>query len=168
MNTRETVYNEHTPAAVRSILEGALQRKTRIRLFYGDTEHPDFERIHGRKPNPGQSWNDENDVCGYVGRSAGEKPIPLLIANSRSMGGGGILDGSIVRILEEGREVYRHPGYRTPAIIIEDERMTRPDGPKVANLPIVAFVDGKEHARFKTEKQAIRWAAFMRGERMAK
>ena len=168
METKTTHYRKHTPAIVRAILEGARERKARIRLFYGDTESPDFERVHGRKPNPGQSWHDEYGVCGTIGRSTGREPIPLLIQRAGSMGGGAILDGCIVRILEEGREVYRHPGYKLPAIIIEDERMTRADGAKVPSLPIIAFVDGKEHARFKTEKQAIRWSQFMRGERMGK
>lgn len=160
---RSTNYKPETPAAVREALENARTSRARVRLFYGDTDSDTFEKVHGRKPEPGASWYDENDVSGYVGRSTGQKPIPLLVANSRSMGGTSILDGCIVRLMVNGREVYRHPGYRDPVIHIEHEN-------KHANIPWAATIEGKPGpwARFATKAKAERWAAFMRGERMAK
>lgn len=160
---RTTHFSENTPNIVRLALERARTTRKRIRLFYGDTERPDFEQVHKRPAVPGKSWYDENDVTGYVGRSTGERPIPLIIANNRSMGGTSILDGSIVRLFVDGVEVYRHHGYKEPVIRIEHEN-------KHADVPWAATIEGEQGpwARFATKEKAERWAAFMRGERMAK
>jgi hypothetical protein len=78
-----TSYKDTTDDEVIRILETCRISKKRIRLFYG---------------LQGESWNDENDTIGYVGRSMGKNKIPLLIKSSRSMGGGAILDDCIYRI----------------------------------------------------------------------
>jgi hypothetical protein len=162
-----TTYNEHTPQRVRDILESARIGRRRVRLFYGDTNTPDFERTHKRKPEPGKSWNEENDVTGYVGRSMGPTKAPILVHNSRSMGGGVILDACIVRILVEGREAYRHPGYKVPSITIGPfpQPITSAMGRR---LTVAAAIDGEAFANFETMAKAERWAAFMRGDRMTK
>lgn len=78
----------------------------RIRVHYGDT-------------STGRDWGGVYDVSGYIGRSTGRTPIYLMIANSRSHGGGGILMDSIVRIRfanrANGGDLYRHPNYTPPA-----------------------------------------------------
>ena len=78
-----TAYSINTPIPVIEILEKARQNRTRIRIWYG---------------KDGQCWNEEFDTIGTVGRSTGHFKVPLLIKNSRSMGGGAILDDCIVRI----------------------------------------------------------------------
>lgn len=109
-----TTYHDDTPAAVVQILEQCRTRRprTRIRLCYGETSGP----------NAGQDWGETYDVAGYVGRSCGPTKIPLLIHNSRSLGGGGILTHCIVSIQESrgGRILYRHPNYRPPVQRLPD------------------------------------------------
>lgn len=80
-----TTYNDATPFDVVKWLETSRERKQRIRLFYGNRK-------------TGICWNDEFDTIGHVGRSTGTSKIPLLIKNSRSFGGGAILDHCIIRI----------------------------------------------------------------------
>lgn len=170
----KTCYHEETPERVKQILELCrLSRngwtKYRVHLFYGDTETTDFERVHKRKPDPGHDWNDENDVTGYVGRSTGLKPIPLLIHNSRSYGGGAIMDDCIVRIIVNGQELYRHPNYHSDldaAMILPSELAH--DGYTHAVVPTTGQYAGQEIARFHSERSANNWLAFMTGQRMCK
>jgi hypothetical protein len=110
-DTVETIYHADTDPKVKGILETYRAARLnndyspRLRLHYGD-------------PVTGQDWGDVFDVEGYIGRSTGSQPIPLLIANTRSIGGGGILDRSIVRIRFANRscggDLYRHPTYSQP------------------------------------------------------
>ena len=96
-----TSYHEDTPQRVVNILENLRHNGSRLRIHYGDTD-------------TGRDWMDENDVTGYVGRSGGSIKIPLLIHNSRSSGGGGILDHCIVKITttcQPKRTLYIHPKY---------------------------------------------------------
>lgn len=46
----------------------------------------------------GESWNEEFDITGRIGRSTGSIPIPILVHNRNSTGGGALLDGSIISI----------------------------------------------------------------------
>lgn len=96
-----TYYDARTPDAVISVLEMSRKTKTRLRLDYGDT-------------NTGQSWGEQYDILGHIGRSTGSIKIPLLIHNSRSIGGGGILDYCIIKISESkgGRVLYRDENYK--------------------------------------------------------
>ncbi len=96
-----TSYNSTTNDEVIRILEICRQNKTRIVLDYGDV-------------NTGKSWGETNDITGYIGRSTGSIKIPILVHNKRSMGGGAILDSSIVRIVTSlGKcELYCHSNYQ--------------------------------------------------------
>lgn len=145
-------YDERTPEAVCKILSrfNELHRtgrnSPRLRLWYGDTE-------------TGRCWMEENDITGYIGRSTGLIKIPLLIHNSRSYGGGVILDHCIIRITARNPHVnridclYSHPNFHIPTITIEGASV---------------LFDGEIYANFKTAEQAHRYAAFMAGERMGK
>jgi len=95
-------YAVDTPDRIISILETAYQQHTRLVLDYGDTE-------------TGKSWEEQYDITGYIGRSTGTVPIPLLVYNSRSYGGGGILTDCIVAIrASKGKGLmYSHPNYST-------------------------------------------------------
>lgn len=100
---RYKVYNDtwywfDTPDRVIQILDGAMKNHERIRVFYGDTE-------------TGRDWCEFFDTIGYVSRSCGNFKIPLLINNSRSIGGTSILDGNIVKITIDKVVVYQHPNY---------------------------------------------------------
>lgn len=95
-----TSYHSETSDKVISILEHCRINKLRIIVDYGDIE-------------TGKSWNECFDIIGYIGRSTGLNKIPLLVYNSRSMGGGGLLDDRIIKITtSKGKTVlYQHPNY---------------------------------------------------------
>lgn len=143
-----TTYDSRTPDTVQRALESARSSGARVRLFYGDTA-------------TGKAWAEEYHVAGTVGRSMGPIKIPLLIANARSMGGGGILDHCIVAIATgPNRFSYRHDSFD-----VGEWRVVPSDLPEYA---AAVTHNGAIHARFKTATAATRYVAFMRGERMAK
>jgi len=96
----ETSYHKETPEVVVDILERCRLNRTRIRVHYGDTE-------------TGEDWGEVNDVLGYVGRSCGPRMIPILVHNTRSLGGARILDHRIVKITTSKgkRLLFQHPNY---------------------------------------------------------
>ena len=53
-------FNEGTPKQVMQIISNNNHNKKRFRLFYGDR-------------NTGKSWDEENDVCGYIGNTTGKR-----------------------------------------------------------------------------------------------
>lgn len=144
-----TYYHDTTPRPVIDALENARNTGARVRLFLGDRE-------------TGKDWNEENDVTGFIGRSSGPIKIPLLLRTKSSSGGGSILCDCIVRLLVNGREVYRHPKYKAPIFAARHS--------KEPGYAAEVFINDSEevHARFKTFDAAFRWIAFMRGERATK
>lgn len=98
------IYNDiwyclDTPDRVIQILDGAMKSHERIRVFYGDNE-------------TGRDWMEIYDTIGYVAHSYGSIQIPLLIKDSRSVGGIGILDDNIgtqstIAFAEYGYREYR-------------------------------------------------------------
>jgi hypothetical protein len=142
-----TSYKSNTPDKLIKQLENARVNGYRVRLFYGDTE-------------TGKSWMDEYDVTGTVGRSTGSIKRPLLINNIRSMGGMGILDHCIVRLMVNQCEVYRHPKYHMPKLTV--------DKSDTCGYEAAVLADGEVHARFKTTQQAMNWIDFMQGKRFRK
>lgn len=158
MELNGTTYHEHTDPKVAAIIEDARIHGRRIRLFYGDTE-------------TGRDWMEEHDVMGTIGRSMGPVKIPILMCNKRSMCGPGILDHCIVKIvdLRSGRKetggyvVWQHPKYKVPNL----EMISHTD-PNVPKYHYSVLRDGETVARFKKQKQAIRYMEFMRGDRNAK
>lgn len=126
----------------------------RLRLFFGD--------IH-----TGCSWLEEYDVIGTIGRTGGKFKVPILLRNSRSVCGGAILVGSLVRIDEVSthRTLWKVDNFHVEEMTVEhanDEKypyavMQKKDDGTVSNV-----------ANFKTEEKAERWIAFMKGERYAR
>jgi hypothetical protein len=152
MITSETTYHHETPIEVQNIIERCIKSGERIRFWIGDTEN-------------GEDWGDEFDVTGYVSRSTGPKHIPILLRTKhRSMGGPGILDHCIVRIMVGGIELYRHPKHTVANYNI---CKASKDAESVGLLVGVER-NGEYFASFKTQKQAIRWVEFMIGRRMTK
>lgn len=95
-----TYYNDKTSDEMMALLESIRVRGLRVRFHWGDVE-------------TGQDWGDEYGVAGKLSRSMGPQKIPILLHNSQSTGGGGILDHCIVRITETqgGKVLYQHPEY---------------------------------------------------------
>jgi hypothetical protein len=147
MNTKQTHYDEKTPAAVREIIEREIHSGRRLRVFYGDQ-------------NTGRDWCEEWMNQGYIGRSTGTQPIPLLVNNSRSTGGPGLLDSSIVKITHQGRVMWQHPSYNHP------KHTT--GAPVSAGYVSAVYRDGELCAQFKKAGQAERWIDFIEGRRDSK
>jgi len=94
-----TSYNKKASQSVIDVIDSKLGSQDRITVYYGDSK-------------TGKAWGDKES--GRVGRSGGTSKIPLLISSSRSIGGGGILTGSIVKITQSkkpNRVLYKHPKY---------------------------------------------------------
>ena len=148
--------NKQIDPKVIEVLERVHQSRQRIRIHYGYTG-PDPDNLD---VEIGRSWGEEHDVIGTVGRSTGSQKIPLLIANARSMGGGGILVARIIRIQScpEGYDLYTHPNYKPTEYHIQDL-----DHP----LYKFAVIDDRDvHvASFQRIVTAQHYIQFMRGER---
>jgi hypothetical protein len=157
-------YPADTDPRVVALIERNLNTRHRVRLFYGDTARADFEQVHGGLPDPGKDWGEENDVTGTIGCSMGQIKIALLIHNARSMGGGGIMEDSIVRMMVDGREVYRHSNYHSAY----DSAYVRISELAPEYSHAVYTEESGEVARFHSERAAANYLAFMRGERMSK
>ena len=143
-----TYYHQETPQAVRNILDQAMRSHNRIRIFYGDTK-------------TGKQWNDEYDIIGTVGRSTGRIKIPLMIANSRSHGGPGILDANIIAIATApGQFAYKHPQLDLGTWTV--------GAAKSPGYVEASYKDGKLIGQFKKTGAAKRHCAFMTGDRFAK
>lgn len=127
-----------TPETVCNLLNRYNEQrdKTRIRIFYGDTE-------------TGKCWLEEYDIMGYVGCSMGPVKIPLLINNKRSIGGGAILDNCIVKITENKRTVYIHPTFHFPVMLIDGFQL---------------LIDGEVYARCESPRKAGNLLLFLHGE----
>lgn len=139
-----TSYHLETPDDVVQVLEDAKKNRTRVRIFYGDTK-------------TGLDWMEENDVIGTIGRSCGTTKIPLLIKNSNSIGGGAILTNCIVRITIDKTNVYKHPKYHLPNIIVEEND---------DNEYKFKVITGDEvRAYCKTRNEADNLVLFIKGEK---
>lgn len=138
-----TSYHENTPEVVIKILEGAIRRKERVRIFYGDIE-------------TGRDWIEINDTIGTIGRSCGRNKIPLLIKNSRSYGGSAILDNCIIKITIDKRVVYQNPEYYLPKMEIREAK----DDLKAKGYFYSIFADGNNMYNCKSLKQAENKIAF--------
>lgn len=95
-----TFYHVDTSIEVIGILEQARQESVAIVVHYGNAE-------------TGKDWEEVYDVSGKIGRSIGPVKVPLLIYNSRSLGGPSILDHCIVKIVTRKgkRQLYCHERY---------------------------------------------------------
>lgn len=133
-------FHPETPDAVCNILSNYRANGKRLRLHFGDTD-------------TGRDWMEEHDIIGYIGQSTGTIKIPLLIANSRSMGGGGILDNCIVKITAGNQTLYKHPTYNAPT---------------TEQINNQVFVGGNLYANCKDEQSARRLAEYLAGTRNAK
>lgn len=140
-----TSYHNETPDEVIRVLESARQNRTRLHISLGDTAS-------------GRDWLEEFETHGYVGRSMGPVKVPLLVANTRSLGGGSILAHCIVRIRTSagGRVLWQHPDYHHGTLEIRQktEPVTLPDG-RILRVEVVQ--DGDEQAAFENVAKARRY-----------
>ena len=143
-------FNNETNDKVKQCIEQCYNSKSRIRIWYGDTK-------------TGLSRLDEYDIVGTVGRSSGQAKIPLLIKNSRSNGGGGILCHCIIRIdvIGSRRTIYEHPLFYVPTLGVYPNL----DEDTKTKYPFIVLKYGTIQARFKDKKSAYNYVDFMTGNR---
>lgn len=138
-----THYPKNADDSLVRVLESARLSGRRIRLHYGDVA-------------TGTDWLDEYGVTGTIGRSTGPCKIPIMVASSRSMGGGDILVECIIRIRPTTGtryELYRYPQYQQQVASIVPA-----DLPEYSEMVVL---DGYVHARFVKIGQAARWCRRM-------
>lgn len=147
-------YNRPELWELREVLERCRNERTRVRVWYGDI-------------NTGKAWNEECGVTGYIGRSSGRIKVPLLINNSRSVGGSALLDCAIIRVdgIATKRTLYRVSNFH-----VETMQCRYIDGVEYP-YQFMQCKDNKEViniANFKTEKSALHYIQFMEGKRYVK
>lgn len=142
--SRQTYFDPGTPPEVARVLESCRKALDKIRLVLGD-------------PSTGESWLDEYDVVGTIGRSTGSLKVPLLIEDGEH-GGGSILTACVLCIIDwnSGRTRYRHAAYRPPELSIKPSND--------AARPWAVLHRDKEVVRFGDIGKAGAYLAFMRGE----
>lgn len=132
-----TCYDIKTPDNLVSVLERARENGKRLKVYLGD-------------PKTGRDWHEESDKYIRIGRSTGNFKIPLSIANSRSTGGGALLDSCIIKLIDTQNNVvlYQHPKYKTSKIeIVESD---------LIEYKFNLLIDGKMYSRHKSEISAKR------------
>jgi len=136
-----TFFNPGTPKRVQTVINYLMHKDVRVRIWYGKN---------------GESWDEENDICGYIGRSTGTKKIPLLINNKRSWGGGSLLDDCIVKIvrIDNHSVLYQHENFKQGNFTAKDNKVFKNNEPYAPNC--------------KDNKSAQRLADFMNGARFSK
>ena len=97
--TRDTYFDPGTSPEVVKVLEACRKKRCQVRLVFGDTRS-------------GQSWFDEFDLVGRIGRSTGWLKVPLLI-EAGDAEGGAILTACLLCIIDwqSGAALYTHKGY---------------------------------------------------------
>lgn len=145
----ETTYPKDTLEEVKKVLNHAIEERLRIRVWYGKN---------------GRSWNEENDIIGYIGSSTGTNKVPLLIHSARSFGGGALLVHCIIKIMDvkTKKVLYQHPKFKQAYFEADDtlvyQNISGKRDPSTAEI----------YANCKTPEKAVRLASFMNGTRMAK
>lgn len=144
---KNTTYHKDTPERVQDILESARINHTRLRLHLGDTK-------------TGELWLEEFDVAGYIGRSTGERKIPLLLNKSHSTGGPAILDKCILGIQDMVTKawLYKNPIMKMPKLVIVNTTDEI--------VPYEVHKKTEVIARFPEKKEAENYVNFMLGNRM--
>ena len=129
-------YYEKTNSAVISALEYCRKNRIRIKLNLGNIE-------------TGVSWNEENDITGYIGLSKGnEARYPILVYNERSFGGGAILDNCILQIKEtKGNRIFYTAQNFVPSTFEIKES-------NELGYTHSVYVNGSLYSNHKTEKAA--------------
>jgi hypothetical protein len=141
--TRTTYFDPGTDAKAAKVLESCRTRERKVRLILGDT-------------TTGESWLEEHDVIGRIGRSMGTLKVPLLIEPGEH-GGGAILCACILAIVdwESGAFLYRHADYREADLSIKPS--------DDADRPWDVLRREEVVASFRDVGKAGAYLAFMRG-----
>lgn len=156
-----TFYDDRTHAVVANVLERARLGGYRIHIHYGHVGDVD---CMGSPCEKGRDWLEKSGVEGRVGRSCGRIKIPLMIHNSRCVGGHCILDDCILRITRsigrDGRDVlYQSPDWKRPELRLKRLAEGLDFSWEVERMETVSpgIVRGDPQARFRTKLAAERY-----------
>jgi len=130
-------YHEKTPKEVISVLERCRKNRTRIKVNLGDIL-------------TGKSWNEENDITGYIGLCKGKSALfPILLNNAHSIGGGEIMTDSILQIKESkgSRIIYQSKNFIPSIIEIKN-------GSDIPEYTHEVWVNNELYSRHKSLKSA--------------
>jgi hypothetical protein len=137
-NDLPIAYHEETPDKLIEELEAARKTRSKIKIYLGD-------------PKTGKSWNEEHDTTGTIGLSRGHQArYPLLIATSRSTGGGTLMDDRILKLKVEGRTVYTHPLFKQSKFEIIKAR----EQENILGYTHSLLIDGTLYSNHKSERSA--------------
>lgn len=93
-----TYFKKETSKEVVQLINQLIESKQRVRLFYGDSV-------------TGRDWCRRYDTIGYIGRTMGEIPRPVLLKEKQCIDGYGIEEQNIVKLTIKKKNAYCHPGY---------------------------------------------------------
>lgn len=130
-------YHEKTPKEVISVLERCRKNRTRIKINLGDI-------------STGKSWNEENDITGYIGLCRGKSALfPILLNNASSTGGGEIMTDNILQIKESkgSRIIYQSKNFIPSIIEIKN-------GSDIPEYTHELWVNNELYSRHKSLKSA--------------
>lgn len=131
-------YREETPILLWTALEYARKNRIRVRIYLGD-------------PITGKCWNEEHDIFGYIGLSKGKDAyFPILVYNSRSMGGGSLMDDNIIKLVSTNpyQTLFKTDNFIKPQVEI---KLSTEEG-----YTHSVYIDGELYSNHKTIEQAER------------
>jgi len=163
----DTWFDKDTDLAIATILDYYMHKDVRLRFWYGYTtaEHRQYmiENYPGDHTFPavGMAWDEDWQVSGTVGRTAGPVKSPILLAGPNSHCGGLISTDSIVKIVRRRtgkiQTLYQHPQFSCSVFI-----------PGNWDGKYAAFKQGERDmfASFGSIRARNQWVDFMNGERL--
>lgn len=142
----ETEVNTQVDNCLMATLSECYRQKRRVRLWYGDRKS-------------GESYFEDFETTGRIGLSRGKIfKIPLVIASSRSWGGGALSIGSLIRVddIKTRKTLWKVPNYYDKLELFHV---------KGNKLPWQVCGRSTTLACFETEEKAKRWIDFQQGRR---
>lgn len=144
----DVCYNILTPHEVVEVLEQARMMSSRVKLFYGYTQHPPV----------GCDWIRDDIVSdGFICRSnSSTLSVPLILLSPSAKRGYFVHSEAIVKIinLRTGEVLYQHPKYHHPRV--EIRKISLQMHPESTHG---VFVDNAMRHHFAKHKYAHTWAS---------
>lgn len=141
-------YNILTPDEVINVLEQVRGLSTRVKLFYGYTQHPPI----------GCDWVRDDAVTeGFICRSNNAVlSVPLILADKKAQRGYFVHSESVVKILNMRTDevLYQHPKYHHPKV--EIRKISQQIHPESTHG---IFIDGEMRYHFMKHRHAKLWAS---------
>lgn len=145
-DAQSLAFHAETEERICKLLETLNRTGEKVRIFYGDTK-------------TGKAWDEEEDILGAIGRSAGSIKVPLM-CKPRAHGGAPILDHCVIGVRNKAGWLYKHEKFDAGSWALGFSNETE--------LHFVAYKNGETIARFSTRDKAQNYIDFMQGTRFTK